>query len=110
MVIFLGGDRVKKLEEEISKLMKDDDVTKKSGIYEYLLSENEKYLSIRAFTESQKAQKYEEQKGMCPHCKKEFKREDMEADHIKPWSEGGKTELDNCQMLCRDCNRIKSNK
>ena len=100
----------KKLEEEISKLMKDDDVTKKSGIYEYLLSENEKYLSIRAFTESQKAQKYEEQKGMCPHCKKEFKREDMEADHIKPWSEGGKTELDNCQMLCRDCNRIKSNK
>lgn len=99
----------KKLEEEISRLMKDDDVTKKSGIYEYLLSGNEKYLSIRAFTESQKAQKYEEQKGICPHCKKEFKREDMEADHIKPWSEGGKTELDNCQMLCRDCNRTKSN-
>ena len=32
----------------------------------------------------------------------------MEADHIKPWSEGGKTSEDNCQMLCKRCNREKS--
>jgi 5-methylcytosine-specific restriction endonuclease McrA len=34
----------------------------------------------------------------------------MEADHITPWSKGGKTVSDNCQMLCLSCNRIKSNK
>ena len=34
----------------------------------------------------------------------------MEADHIIPWSEGGKTQPDNCQMLCKNCNRTKSNK
>ncbi len=24
----------------------------------------------------------------------------MEADHITPWSKGGKTIAENCQMLC----------
>lgn len=33
-----------------------------------------------------------------------------EIDHITPWCEGGTTTADNCQMLCRDCNRRKSNK
>ena len=36
--------------------------------------------------------------------------EEMEADHITPWSQGGKTNLENCQMLCRECNRRKSDK
>ena len=31
----------------------------------------------------------------------------MHADHITPWSKGGKTTPDNCQMLCRDCNLKK---
>ena len=34
----------------------------------------------------------------------------MEADHITPWHEGGKTNEDNCQMLCKECNRRKSGK
>jgi len=38
-----------KLEEETAKLILDDDVTKKSGIYPYILTLDEKYLSIRAF-------------------------------------------------------------
>jgi hypothetical protein len=28
-------------------------------------------------------------------------------DHIKPWSEGGKTVIDNLQTLCRECNAGK---
>lgn len=32
----------------------------------------------------------------------------MHADHITPWSKGGKTTPDNCQMLCRDCNLKKA--
>lgn len=100
------------LEAEIKALMEDDDVTKKAGIYPYVLTRKEKYLSVRAFTDSQKRQMYEKQKGHCPHCgkSKTYKIEEMEADHITPWSQGGKTDLKNCQMLCRDHNRQKSNK
>lgn len=34
--------------------------------------------------------------------------EEMQADHITPWAKGGKTVAENCQMLCADCNRRKS--
>jgi len=105
----------KKLEKEISELMQDEDVTKKSGIYEYVLTKNEKFLNIRAFTDKMKREAYERQKGICPHCKGENKKkkweiEEMEADHIKPWHEGGKTTAENCQMLCKEHNRTKSGK
>jgi len=100
----------KKLEKEITKLMLDEDVTKKSGIYEYVLTRNEKYLNIRAFSEKQKRESYERQKGVCKKCKKSFEIEEMEADHINPWSKGGKTISENCQMLCKQCNRTKSGK
>ena len=100
----------KKLEIEVAKLMQDEDVTKKSGIYPYVLTRNERYLSIRAFTPNQKRETYERQKGICPKCKKKFEIGEMEADHIKPWSKGGKTITENCQMLCKDCNRTKSGK
>ena len=98
------------LEAETAKLMADDEVTKKKGVYEYLLTRNEKHLSIRAFTNSQKRTLYTRQKGICPVCTDHFEIAKMEADHITPWSQGGKTELDNGQMLCRDCNRRKSDK
>lgn len=101
------------LEQEIATLMMDDDVTKKSGIYEYVLSGNERALHIRAFTPSQKRGAYERQQGMCPFCTNEglLKRWDfkeMEADHITPWSQGGHTTVENCQMLCKTHNRRKS--
>lgn len=100
----------KKLEKEITELMQDEDVTKKSGIYEYVLTRNEKYLNIRAFTDKQKREAYEKQKEKCARCKKHFEIEEMEADHIKPWHEGGKTISKNCQMLCKEDNRTKSGK
>lgn len=100
----------KKLEAEVTKLMMDDDVTNKKGIYNYVLTNNEKYLSIRSFTQNQKREAYERQKGICPVCGNHFSLEEMEADHITPWSKGGKTTADNCQMLCRDDNRKKSGK
>ena len=52
--------------------MQDEDVTKKSGIYSYILTNNEKYLSIRSFTDKQKRESYERQQGICPHCKEHF--------------------------------------
>lgn len=96
-----------KLEAEIQRLMGDEDVTKKSGIYEYLLTGDEKKLSIRAFDRRDALAAYEKQGHKCAICGKEFEFEKMHADHIIPWSKGGKTTPDNCQMLCRDCNLKK---
>ncbi|MFH1050174.1 MAG: DUF262 domain-containing protein [bacterium] len=97
-------------EKEIVRLMMDEDVTSKKGIYEYLLTEDEKYLNIRAFSDNQKRESYERQKGICVKCKKKFELEDMEADHITPWHLGGKTIAENCQMLCKEDNRRKAGK
>lgn len=99
-----------KLETEISRLMQDDDVTKKSGIYDYVLTGSERALSIRAFTDNMRREAYERQKGICPSCKKPFAIDGMETDHITPWSKGGKTIAANCQMLCKMDNRTKSGK
>jgi len=105
----------KKLEKEISELMQDEEVTNKSGIYEYVLTRNEKFLNIRTFSDRMKREAYERQKGICPHCngknkKKKWDFKEMEADHKTPWHEGGKTTTENCQMLCKEHNRSKSGK
>jgi len=98
------------LEEEIKKLIADDDVEKKKGIYPYVLTRKEKYLSIRSFSDSMKQKVYEKQEGICLICKEYFNILEMEGDHIIPWHKGGKTDEKNCQMLCMECNRRKSGK
>ncbi len=100
----------KKLEVEVAELMQDEDVTKKSGIYPYLLTKQERHLSIRAFNDKMKREAYERQKGICVKCQEHFALEEMEADHVTPWHEGGKTNAENCQLLCKDDNRRKSGK
>lgn len=99
-----------KLEKQIAKLMMDDDVERKSGIYPYVLDGDERHLIIRAFSDNMKREAFERQKGVCVKCKKKFRLDEMEADHIKPWHEGGKTNAANCQMLCKDDNRRKGGK
>lgn len=98
----------KALEARIVELLDDDDVTNQKGICEYLLDGNERHLNIRAFSSKMARTAYERQKGICPKCGKHFEIEQMQADHITPWSKGGKTIAENCQMLCEDCNRRKS--
>jgi len=100
----------KEIGKEVEKLMQDDEVDKKSGIFSYILTRDEKYLNLRTFSENQKREAYQKQKGICPKCKKHFEIEEMEADHIDPWHDGGKTTAENCQMLCKHDNRIKSGK
>lgn len=99
-----------KLEQQVSDLMADEDVTKKPGIYSYVLSGQEKHLNIRQFTSNMRREAYERQRGICPDCKGHFELDEMEADHITPWHEGGQTSAGNCQMLCRDDNRKKGGK
>ena len=100
----------KELEEKIKKLMEDEEVEKKSGIYNYIFDGQERHLKLRAFSKKIKREVYEQQQGICEICQKKFSMEEMEADHITPWSDNGKTEKDNCQMLCKECNRRKSGK
>lgn len=99
-----------KLEEEIKRLMGDDEIMRKSGIYRYVLSGDLRDLNFRTFDNRMKRQAYERQNGICIICGKHFEIEEMEADHIKPWREGGTTVPENCQMLCRQCNRTKGGK
>lgn len=98
------------LENQIHDLMEDDEIMKKSGIYRYVLSGDLRDLSFRTFDKKQKREAYERQQGICVHCGKHFELEEMEADHITPWKEGGITVAENCQMLCRNCNRVKGGK
>lgn len=109
------------LEKEIAKLMRDPDVTRRKGIYGYVLTRDERLLSIRQFNDNDKRAAYERQKGMCAnktHCltpgnsngEKVFDITQMEADHIRPWSKSGRTDAANCQMLCIPCNRQKGGK
>lgn len=104
------------IETRIKVLMEDEEVSKKSGIYPYILLGEEKYLNLRLFTLKQKRQAFERQgvenqKAACPMCvvpDNMYKIDDMEADHIIPWSQGGVTNMDNLQMLCKKHNREKS--
>ena len=100
----------KKLEQQILKLIDDDEIQSVKGIYKYILTGEEKHLNLRQFDDKMKRKVYEKQKGICPICKKHFEIHEMEADHIVAWHEGGKTTEANCQNLCKLDNRTKSGK
>ena len=95
------------LASRISKLILDSDVQKQMGIIPYVLTGDERHLDLRGFPDDIKLAVWEKQHHICPSCQKEFDYEFMEGDHITPWREGGRTVIENCQMLCRECNRRK---
>lgn len=95
------------VESEVQRLIEDEDVESHAGIYSFILTGDEKHLSIRAFSDKVKQRVFQKQGGKCAVCGDEFKLVDMEADHITPWSEGGSTVEENCQMLCKHDNRRK---
>jgi len=109
-ITFLDKYNPAQLEERIKELMADDDVGNKKGIYEYVLTGEERCLNVRAFSDTMKRGAYERQSGICLKCSQHFTFAQMEGDHITPWSSGGKTVTENCQMLCKDCNRRKAGK
>lgn len=101
-----------RLDEEVGRLIIDSEVQKKKGICPYVLTRDEHELGLRAFPDDIKLAVFERQNHRCnnPDCPNrdvEFDFAQMEGDHITPWREGGRTVMENCQMLCRDCNRRK---
>ena len=85
-----------------------DEISNLKGVYEAVLARDIKYIHARAFDKKDKVWAYNKQGGICPYCHKHFEIEQMQGDHIKPWSKGGVTERDNLQMLCIECNSKKS--
>lgn len=98
------------LNDEIKRLLADEDIMKKKGIWEYVLDHNEYHLNLRTFPEKIKLEVYREQGGICPITGKHYEYDEMEADHIIPWSKGGATIKENCQMIWKYANRTKSSK
>lgn len=101
-----------KIDQEIGRLVIDSEVQNKKGICPYVLTRDEHELGLRAFPDDIKLEVYERQRHHCanPDCPNkdaEFDFSEMEGDHITPWRDGGKTIIENCQMLCRECNRRK---
>lgn len=100
---------------EVKRLHEDEDIQKTKGIYEFLLCrEHDPYagrlLNLRTFEKRDKMAAYSRQNGICPICCQAFSYDEMEGDHIIPWSKGGQTTPNNCQMLCKQCNGKKTDK
>ena len=98
------------LAQRISVLMRDSEIQRPAGIIPYVLTGDERELDLRGFPEDIKLAVWEKQKHICPMCNKEFDFEFMDGDHIIPWSKGGRTVIENCQMLCHECNLHKGAK
>jgi len=113
------------LQPRIDALLIDSDIQKRENVWEYALDtahesasshdvSKEKILNLRTFSGKEfkalRAAQYLKQHGVCPIClKRGFKEEEMEGDHIVPWSKGGKTIEENMQMICKSCNGYKNN-
>lgn len=118
----------KKLSDDVKRLVADDFVKNRKGIFEYLLggSVDTKLLDIRVFETPVKRAAYAKQtasaeaKGVsnCSLCAighdatktKIHKFDEMEADHVTAWSKGGESTAENCEMLCITHNRAKGNR
>ena len=117
-----------KVDEDLQALLEDECIDDKKGIYEYVLGgkRDTKLLNVRLFDSAIKRTAYKNQtaeakkKGIsnCPLCAvgnnpnkdREYKQNEMEADHVTAWSKGGESTLENCQMLCQTHNRAKGNR
>ena len=112
----------------VKALFADEYVRNRKGIFEYVLGgeKDPRLLDVRVFEPKETKAVYArqtaaaEKKGVsnCPLCalghdanaKRIWKFNEMDADHVTPWSKGGATDIRNCQMLCRTHNRAKGNR
>ena len=51
-----------------------------------------------------------QQEGRCNGCRVEFPFRIFDVDHIVPQSRGGTDHIENLQLLCSHCNRLKGNR
>ena len=51
-----------------------------------------------------------QQEGRCNGCKSAFEFRHLEVDHVIPQSAGGTDHIENLQLLCAHCNRVKGDR
>ena len=51
-----------------------------------------------------------QQEGRCNGCRSEFPFRILEVDHVIPRSHGGADHIENLQLLCAHCNRVKGDR
>ncbi|MEN9340652.1 MAG: Flavobacterium phage vB FspS laban6, partial [Bacteroidota bacterium] len=118
----------KEVSVKLQKLYVDDYVNNRRGIFEYILGDckDKQLLDIRIFDDATKKAVYAKQTAAadkngisnCPLCAvgtnanktKKWALSEMDADHVTAWSNGGATNIANCEMLCKTHNRSKGNK
>ena len=117
-----------KVSEQVKELYADPYVKNRKGVFEYILGglTDTKLIDVRIFDEATKKATYSKQTqeaekkevSNCPLCaigsnsnkSRIYKLKEMDADHVTAWSKGGKTDIKNCEMLCKTHNRAKGNK
>ena len=117
-----------KVSVQVKKLYADPYVKNRKGVFEFILggSVETKLLDVRVFDEATKKAIFSKQTqeaekkefSNCPLCAignnsnktRIYKLKEMDADHVAAWSKGGKTDIKNCEMLCKTHNRAKGNK
>lgn len=72
--------------------------------------DNHRSSERRVFTYLQRREVYDRDEGICQICGCSVTWNNYECDHIRPWSKGGKTTVQNAQCTCITCNRSKSAK
>ena len=115
--------------EKVERLYADERVDSMDykGVFEYLLGgeKDKRLLHVRIFRNPVKRKVYNTQTAKakaqgvsnCHDCAAEggtrgnivYTFDQMEADHVTAWSNGGDTSEANCQMLCKYHNRVKGN-
>ena len=78
------------------------------GFIDGIVEELATGLHPRLFTREQKEMKLKEQSGCCAACgKKILAHHLMDGDHVREWSAGGETTMENLQILHRHCHQEK---
>ena len=101
---------VETLKRRAKEMQASKEIRESSGIYEYLLTGDRKFLEPRLFSDREREVMYAQQNGICAECGGGFDLEEMHADHVIAWSNEGPTDFSNGQMLCATCNGGKGNK
>ncbi len=96
----LKAHSCKNLDSLLQKMSKDillvwdPSIVKKNKV---ILSSNKRYIPRNL-----KAELWKKYQGKCSICSSHFA---LQIDHIKPFSIGGETSIDNLRLLCRNCNQ-----